>query len=137
MSMFLYGCSQFIPRTSPEELQAISDNISKSKIIVLDIYSNNCESCKHIEPIIEKLKSNYSQDPDIAFLKYDLSNPFTAIDSKKIAKKIGIEEICNSQQYTGVVLFIDSKTKQVLKTLTAEYDIQKYIEIINKVVGNA
>ena len=127
------SCSQSsFKRISHEEQQKIINQVKNSKIILLDVYHNRCESCKLIEPVVKQLKEQYSQNPDISFLKYDLSNPFTIYDSRKLAKNLGLEEIYKSQKYSGVILFIDSKTKEVLDTLIGEYNLSKYNEIIEK-----
>ena len=132
LGLFQSGCSFNIPQTSEEEMQKIITRVNSSRFIILDVYHNRCESCKQIEPVIEELKSGYNQNNDVIFLKYDLSNPITIFKSKQIAKALGLEHIYNLQKYSGIVLIIDSKTKQVLDTLIAEYNIEKYNEIIQK-----
>ena len=127
----LHGCSN-IGNISQEELQEITAKGEKSKIIVVDVFHNSCGSCKLIDPVMEKLISENVNNPDILFLKYDLSNPFTTIRSIKIAKSLGLEDIYKAQRFSGIVLFIDSKTKEVFDTLVAEYNIEKYNEVIQK-----
>ena len=125
------SCSLFnFKRMSPEEVKEITEKARKSKLIVLDVYHNRCESCKYIAPVIKKLESMYSQNPNVAFLKYDLSNPFTVSNSRQIAKSLGLDPIYKSQRYSGIVLFIDNEKKEVINTLIAEYNIDKYIEVI-------
>lgn len=132
-AILLYGCSiTSLERISPEEKQKIINKAQNSKLIILDIYHNNCSSCKLIEPVIKELERDYLQNKDIAFLKYDLSNPFTILDSKKISTELGLENIYKSQRYSGVVLTIDTKKKQVLDTLINEYNISKYNDVIAK-----
>ena len=129
---FLSGCSNLKVQKA-EDLEIIN-KAQNSKLIVLDIYHNRCESCKYIEPVIEKLKSDYSNNPSIAFLKYDLSNPITIFRSRKIAKKLGLENIYKSQRFSGVVIFITTQTKEVSDTLIAEYNIEKYKPVIEKII---
>ena len=138
--VLLCGCSSLNIQSSGEKenIQNIVNKAENSKLIILDIYHNNCETCKFIEPVFEKLQSDYAQNPDIVFLKDDLSNPFTFIKSRNIAKALGLESIYKAQRYSGVVLFIDSKTKQVVDTLVGEDRIEKYNKIIEKrLKGNA
>lgn len=131
--IFLQSCSiTSLERISPEEKQKIINKAQNSKLIVLDIYHNNCSSCKLVEPVIRELERDYSQNKDVAFLKYDLSNPFTILDAKKIAKELGLENIYKSQRYSGVVLTIGTKKKQILDTLVNEYNISKYNDVIVK-----
>lgn len=132
----LNGCSLNMPQISKEELQKTVEKVQSSKIIVLDVYHNRCESCKSIEPVIEKLKTNYSNNSDVSFLKYDLSNPLTTMQSRKIAKALGLKKIYKEQRYSGVVLIIDTMSKKVLDTLIAEYNIEKYNEVISKRLGD-
>ena len=135
----LTSCSS-LNTNSKAEIEEFQNTINKaqnSKIIVLDVYHNRCESCKEIEPTIEKLKEEYSTNNSVVFLKYDLSNPFTLFKSRRIAKPLGIEEIYKSQRFSGVVLIIDPKSKQVLETIIAEPNIDKYRQIIEARLANA
>ena len=130
--IFSFGCvSPIVQRLTNEEIENAINKGKNSKLIVLNVYHNRCKTCKYIEPVIEELKLKYEKNKDIVFLKYDLSNPFTINDSMKIAKELGLEKIYRSQRYSGIVLFIDTKTKGVIKDLIAEYDIKKYEDIIN------
>ena len=128
------GCSLVFKETESEriEKQKIVEKVQNSKLIILDVYHNNCSDCKLIEPVIKKLENDYSINKDIAFLKYDLSSPVTIFKSKQIAKALGLEHIYNLQKYSGVVLFIDSKKKHVMDTLIAVYDEKKYNEVIKQ-----
>lgn len=128
--LLLYGCSS--TNLSQEDTQKIINQVKNSKLIILDVYHDRCESCKYIEPVIEKLQSENSMNSDLAFLKYDLSNPFTIYRSRKIAKLLGLENIYKLQRYSGVVLIVDSKRKLVLDTLISEYNIDKYNEVIKE-----
>ena len=130
--IFLCGCSFNIPQISEEDIQKIVTKVNNSRLIILDVYHNNCSDCKLIEPVIKKLENDYSINKDIAFLKYDLSSPVTIFKSKQIAKALGLEHIYNLQKYSGVVLFIDSKKKHVMDTLITVYDEKKYNEVIKQ-----
>lgn len=127
------GCSFLgYKKLSEEELKNIETKIESSKILILDVYHKNCESCKYIEPVIEDLKIRYSNNSQIAFLKYDLTNPFTILDSRQIAKVLGLEKIYMVQRFSGVVHIISSKDKMILDSLIAEYNINKYINLIER-----
>ena len=130
--IILGGCSFNIPQTSKEEMQKIITRVNSSKLIILDVYHNQCSDCKLIEPVIEKLKSDYTDSSEISFLRYDLSTPFTIFKSKQIAKALGLEHIYNLQKYSGVVLIIDTQKKHVLDTLIAEHNLNKYNEVIEE-----
>lgn len=121
-----------IERAEREEIQKIINKVNDSKIIVLDIYHDRCKSCKYIEPIIKQLQTKYAGNTKLVFLKYDLSNFFTIYKSIKLAKKIGLEDIYKSQRYSGAVLIINTETKQVLDKLIGEYNLNKYLEKIEK-----
>ena len=129
---FLSGCSNRQVQKA-EDLKIIN-KAQNSRIILLDVYHNRCESCKQIEPVMKQLEETYGQNPDIAFLKYDLSNPFTIFRSRKTAKKLGLENIYKLQRYSGVVLVINTKSKQIVETLIAEYDIEKYKSALEKFI---
>ena len=126
----LNSCSERFKPVSKEEVNSIIEKVNSSKIILLDIYHDQCGTCKLIEPTFERLKSDYSQNPDLVFLKYDLSNPFTLNNSRKISKAVDLEDIYKAQKYSGIVLFIDSKTKKVIQSLIGESNIEPYKKII-------
>lgn len=141
--VFILFCCFLIAGCSNQSIRDtdFNETISRgkaAKLIILDVYQDSCGTCRLIEPTVEKLKSDYAQNPDVVFLKYDLSNPFTIFKSREIAKVLGLEQIYKSQRYSGIVLFIDSKTKQVIDSLIGEDRIEKYNKIIQeKLKGNA
>ena len=133
LTILVVVCSSpLVQKAENEEIQNLITKVQNSKLIILDVYHNRCETCKLIEPVIEKLQTNYSKNTDIVFLKYDLSNFFTIYKSRKIAKALGLENIYKSQRYSGIVLFVDPKSKSTREALIAEYNIDKYTEIIQK-----
>jgi len=136
--IFASGCSFIFKETEAEikEREKLVTNANDSRLIILDVYHKNCKSCKLIEPVIEELKTLHSENKDIVFLKYDLSNPITIFKSKQIANALGLEQIYNLQRYSGLVLFIDSRKKQVTDTLIAEYNIEKYNEVVREKLRN-
>ena len=135
--IFLTGCSFIgIKRLSEEEIQKIITKGLHSKLIVVNIYHTRCETCQLIEPTVKNIENYYKENNDIVFVKYDLSNPFTLLDSMKIAKALGLETIYKAQRYSGVVLIIDAKSKKVLDTIVAETDINKYTSVIKKRLGS-
>lgn len=127
---YLAGCST-TGNLTEAEIQDAVNKAKSSKIIVLDVHHNHCNPCKKIKPIIEELKQKYSSNPDVAFLVYDLSNPFSKISSNKIAKELNLEEIYNTQRFSGVVLLVDPNKKEVIDTLVTEFDINKYTSAID------
>lgn len=127
----LNSCSM-IKRTSPAEIKKIAEQVENSKLVVLDIHHDRCESCKSIDPVINQLEKDYEGSKDVVFLRYDLSNPITVLNSRKIAKATGLEDIYRAQRFSGVVLIIDSKKKVVLETLVGESNIKKYYGSIQK-----
>lgn len=132
LSLTLTSCSTISQKTSPEQIKKITEQVEKSKLVVLDVYHDRCETCKIIEPVIKQLESDYEGNNNVVFLKYDLSNPITIFNSRKIAKAIELEDIYKSQRFSGVVLVIDSQKKTVLDTLVGEPNIKKYYGTIEK-----
>lgn len=135
ITILAYGCvSPQSFTVSKEELSEIKNKSNKASLIILYVYHKNCASCRKIEPVIEKLKSIYTGNEKILFLKYDLSSPFTIYKSRQVAKEIGIEDIYKSQRFSGIVLFVNPAKKETIDNLIAEYDVKKYIETINKYI---
>lgn len=135
MSSLFSGCALVESPEEKQKTQELINKVQKSKITLIDIHHDHCEPCKAINPIIESLEEKYASNPDVAFLKYDLSNPFKSAKSMKIAKELNLEKLYKAQKYTGVVLVIDSQTKDVLETIVAEPDKQIYIEAIESRIG--
>lgn len=131
--IFLTGCTFTAkPTITQDEINLISKRVGESKLIILDIYFSGCRSCKHIEPIIKKLEEKYASNKEIIILKYDFSSPTTTANSLAIAKSIGLEELYKAQKYSGVVLFISSKTKQTVDELVGETSEDVYERAITK-----
>lgn len=128
------GCSLLIKETPEEKalMQKIINEVQNSKLIILDVYHNRCESCKLIEPVMEELKKSYLENKDVAFLKYDLSTISTLVKSRNIARELGLENIYKAQKYSGVVHLIDPKDKKILNTLIGEYNLSKYKKLIEE-----
>lgn len=135
LTLYSFGCTSLnVQRLTNEEIENTINKAKSSKLIVLDVYHNRCKTCEQIEPVMKRLISQYENNPDISFLKYDLSNPFTINDSMKIAKALELEKIYKSQRYSGIVLFINPKTKEVTENLIGEYDIKKYTDAIQNIL---
>lgn len=133
--VMISGCSVVESPEQKLKTQELIQRAKNSKITIIDIHHDGCEPCKFIKPIFQKLESKYESNKDLVFLTYDLSNPFKASKSIKIAQELGLEKIYKAQRYTGVVLILDTKTKEVLDTLIAEDNEEKYIDAIESKVG--
>src|SRR3989338_271073 len=129
-ALHLSGCSLIGKRLPEEEIQEIITQSKKSKIIAVDIYHTRCGTCQLVEPVFKSLEKYYKGNNDIAFIKYDLSTPFTLLDSMKIAKALDLESIYKAQRYSGIVLIIDTKSKKVLDSIIAEPEVEIYASII-------
>lgn len=133
LALITSGCgSPNVNVPSKEETQKIISKAKESKLLVVDVYHDHCNVCQDIEPIMKDIENENLENSDITFLKYDLSNPITVLNSKKIAKELGIEKIYKSQRYSGVVLLIDGKSKKVISTLVAETNPKAYKSAISE-----
>ena len=100
-----------------------SDEVDR-RIIVVEIYAKWCPLCRNIEPTLDLL---LKEEPDINFVKLDVSTQENAETSEKTAKKLKILDFYNSykSKTSTVAVFVPS-TKEIISSFHNDNDVEKY-----------
>jgi thiol-disulfide isomerase/thioredoxin len=97
------------------------------RVIAMYIYADWCGACQAIKPIMEEAKPEFEEQP-VLFVKMDMTNDFTAHQSKLMAARLGLSEIFEKNEgMTGFVLLLDANTNEVLDKITTDDDKQGII----------
>ncbi|MFQ5799194.1 MAG: thioredoxin domain-containing protein [Bacteroidota bacterium] len=87
------------------------------KIIGLLMYADWCQSCKVLEPKLDKVKKDF-KDKGIFFTRLDMTDEFTIYQSSLYASWVGFEEIFKENEgRTGYMLLIDPNSRKVVGKL--------------------
>lgn len=87
------------------------------KIIGLLMYADWCQSCKVLEPKLNKVKKDF-EGKGIFFTRLDMTDEFTIYQSSLYASWVGFEEIFKENEgRTGYMLLIDPNSRKVLGKL--------------------
>ena len=92
-----------------------SSNISAGteKYTLLDLGSKGCYACDNLQPVLETLRTKYSNEIDIKF--YDVAR---TSEGKQLSKKYGI-------QFIPTLIFLDKNGKEV-KRLVGFYTVEEF-----------
>ncbi|HBQ59180.1 MAG TPA: hypothetical protein DD671_06035 [Balneolaceae bacterium] len=97
------------------------------QVIAMYMYADWCGACQAIKPIMEEAKPEFEGQP-VLFVKMDMTNDFTAHQSKLMAARLGLSEIFEKNEgMTGFVLLLDANTNEVLDKITTDDDKQGII----------
>lgn len=100
-------------------------------VIAMYMYADWCGACQAIKPIMEEAKPEFEGQP-VLFVKMDMTNDFTAHQSKLMAARLGLSEIFKKNEgMTGFVLLLDANTNEVLDKITTEDDKEGIIAKIS------
>lgn len=102
-----------------------------AKLLAVKFHADWCGACKAIAPDFKALPGKL-EGKSVSFHQFDLTNKETKEKSSELAKELGLETIYNDNQKTGFILVIDTKTNQVLETLTRKDDLASMEEKISK-----
>jgi thiol:disulfide interchange protein len=91
---------------------------TEPKVIALVTKANWCSICKaNGERIIGNFTKN-NEDNFFSLVANDVTDKSTKKTSLPSLKKVGVDKIANSHPGTGVITFIDAKSKKILMQLT-------------------
>lgn len=105
----------------------------KAKIIVMVNTATWCPACAGNGARVEKeVLSSYMKNPKVSIVVNDMSNDETKKTSKASCEKAGITNVSQANIGTGMIYFIDAKTKKVLSQIS----VTKTTEEINTAFKN-
>lgn len=99
-------------------LPALSQAMEKAPTLhAVTFYADWCNSCKILEPNIEKARTEYGLDmQNVLFTTFDLSNDATKNQSALKAMSLGLDKIYAANKgKTGHMLIIDSEGNEISK----------------------
>jgi thiol-disulfide isomerase/thioredoxin len=98
---------------------AAAEMIAKSEMsgpkIVATFHADWCSGCKVLAPKMKEAKQALGlEDTNLVFVTFDLTDDATKRQAALLADALGIKDIYEAHApKTGMVLFIDQKTKEV------------------------
>lgn len=105
----------------------------EAKVIVMVNTATWCPACAGNGARVEKeILSNYMKNPKVSIVVNDMSNDETKKKSKASCEKAGISAVADANKGTGVIYFVDAKTKKVLSQIS----VTKSTEQINAAFKN-
>ena len=100
-------------------------------VIAMYMYADWCGACQAIKPKMEAAKQEFTDKP-VLFVKMDMTNDFSAHQSKLLASRLDLLEIFNQNEgKTGFVLLVDANTSEIIGKITTDDDVQGIVEKIS------
>lgn len=119
--------------TSTANAKKVIVKEKEAKIIVMVNTATWCPACAGNGARVEKeVLSSYMKNPKVSIVVNDISNDETKATSKASCEKAGISTVAQANKGTGVIYFIDAKTKTVLSQIS----VTKSTEEINAAFKN-
>lgn len=105
----------------------------EAKVIVMVNTATWCPACAGNGARVEKeILSSYMKNPEVSIVVNDMSNDETKKTSKASCEKAGITSVADANKGTGVIYFVDAKTKKVISQIS----VTKSTEEINAAFKN-
>lgn len=112
--------------TSPKQVET-----EEIAVIAVYMYADWCSACQNIKPKMALAMREFEKEP-ILFTKMDMTDDFTAHQSKLLASRIGVLDIFEKNEgKTGFVLLVDANTNEILDRITTDDDKEGIIKKIN------
>jgi len=108
----------------------------QAKLVVVKMHHDACGTCKSIQPQLQAAKKSFDGKP-VAFMTYDFTSDETKAASLKQAEQLGIADALKDQRGMGRVLIIDTESGEIVQTISGRQDTEKYVQAIQKDLGNA
>ena len=119
--------------TSTANAKKVIAKEKEAKVIVMVNTATWCPACAGNGPRVEKeILSSYMKNPKVSIVVNDMSNDETKKTSKASCEKAGITNVAQANVGTGMIYFIDAKTKKVLSQIS----VTKTTEEINTAFKN-
>ncbi|MBD3616210.1 MAG: hypothetical protein HUJ22_06505 [Gracilimonas sp.] len=94
-------------------------------VITMYMYADWCGACQAIKPKMAEAVREFEGEP-VLFTKMDMTDDFTAHQSKLLASRLGLSEIFEKNEgMTGFVLLIDAESHEILDKITRDDDTEE------------
>ena len=94
------------------------EDAKETKLYAVKFHADYCGHCKKLTPSLETLNTKLEGE-GVEFVKFDLTSDASKAESKKMAEKLGLEDIYNSNKGTGYVLLVQADSKETVGKLTS------------------
>ncbi|MBE9509894.1 MAG: hypothetical protein IMY71_03380 [Bacteroidetes bacterium] len=94
-------------------------------------YADNCGESKLMVPKVKDLQ-NELEGEKVEFVKFDFSTNESKEKTQVLANKLGLNNVLESNQGTGVVVLVDAKSKEEKAILTTKQSFDDMLAIIIK-----
>ncbi|MCI0363511.1 MAG: thioredoxin family protein [Phycisphaerales bacterium] len=103
------------------------------KVIALAFYADWCPGCKALKPKLEEVMKESATEPCL-FIKLDQTDK-DSHQAEYMVAALGIADLWKEHAgKTGYVLLVNSRTKRVVATLTADQDAEAMQAALNKAI---
>ena len=107
---------------------------SSSKVIAVVNKADWCGTCeKNGERVMMNVFSKY-KEPQVTLVNNDLTDDKTKAASKEALEKLGVYALVAGEKKTGLVTFIDTKTKKVVGTISLAKSNEEIKEAFDKAI---
>lgn len=114
-----------------EKATGLTPSDQEISVIAMYMYADWCGACQAIKPKMEKAKIEF-EDQSVLFVKMDMTNDFSAHQSKLLASRLGLLEIFNQNEgRTGYVLLVDANTSEIIDKITTDDDVAGIVKKIS------
>jgi hypothetical protein len=134
--IFIYVFLFSINNVSLAQVGNNENQSGNKKLIVLVNTAKWCPVCKANGPRVEKnVLSKYRENKDYQIMINDLSNKDTKKASEQEYVAAGIQEVAKSNKGTGVIYFIDYKSKRLISMISVAKTDEEIIYAFDKALS--
>lgn len=101
------------------------------KLYAVMFTADYCSACKAIAPKVMTLQENLDAK-DVEFVKFDFSNDESKAKTKKVAKKLGLNDVLATNNGTGFVVLVDANSKDEKAVLTTKQSADEMLTVVKK-----
>ncbi len=101
------------------------------KLYAVMFTADYCSACKAIAPKVMTLQENLDAK-DVEFVKFDFSNDESKAKTKKVAKKLGLNDVLASNNGTGFIVLVDANSKDEKAVLTTKQSAEEMLTVVEK-----
>lgn len=101
------------------------------KLYAVMFTADYCSACKAIAPKVMTLQENLDAK-DVEFVKFDFSNDESKAKTKKVAKKLGLNDVLATNNGTGFVVLVDANSKDEKAVLTTKQSADEMLTVVEK-----
>lgn len=132
IALIMVGGFYLSTSASSADAAESDDEIS---VISVYMYADWCGSCQAIKPKMEEATRAFEGEP-VLFTKMDMTDDFTAHQSKLMAYRLGLQELFDENQgRTGFVMLVDANTLEVLDRITAADETEEIKQKISALLS--